>query len=131
MKPIALLPLIFSSNLEQTKRFYVEKLGFSVSIAQGDYLQLRAEEGGVELAFMPPTPIFGHEGKAFDGQGLAFSIRVDDVDAAHARLVKRGLAVLSPPSDRPWGWRSFVCVDPNGVILDFYREIAKADAASA
>ncbi len=126
-----LLPLIFSTNLEQTKRFYTEKLGWSVSLAQGDYLQVKAPDGAAELAFMPPKDVFGVEAKAFDGHGLTFSIRVEDVDATHARMVKRGLAVLSAPSDRPWGWRSFVCADPNGVVLDFYRELAKAGAASA
>jgi len=131
MTSVSLLPLIFSTNLEQTKRFYTEKLGFSVSIQQGDYLQVKMDEGGVELAFMPPTAIFEREVRAFDGHGLAFSIRVDDVDATHERLRKRGLPVLSPPTDRPWGWRSFVCADPNGVLLDFYRELAKSDAVGA
>jgi uncharacterized glyoxalase superfamily protein PhnB len=43
---------------------------------------------------------------------------VGDVDAVHADAVRRGLRIVYPLSDEPWGVRRFFVVDPDGVVIN-------------
>lgn len=46
------------------------------------------------------------------------SIEVDDVDAMHVRAMRRGLTIIYPLTDEPWGVRRFFVVDPNGIVVN-------------
>jgi catechol 2,3-dioxygenase-like lactoylglutathione lyase family enzyme len=48
----------------------------------------------------------------------AVSIEVDDVDAVHAEAVRRGLRVVHPLTDEPWGVRRFFVEDPDGHVIN-------------
>jgi len=41
-----------------------------------------------------------------------------EVDEVHARAMERGLRIVYPLTDEPWGIRRFLVVDPNGVIVN-------------
>jgi uncharacterized glyoxalase superfamily protein PhnB len=97
------------------------------------YLQVRyGDEEGPELAFALPDsealgtlPVFG-------GEGIIVSIPTEDADRKAREMQSQRVELVSPPETRPWGWRSFMATDPNGVILDFFHvpaENAGADAA--
>jgi uncharacterized glyoxalase superfamily protein PhnB len=49
---------------------------------------------------------------------MNISVRVDDLDAQHARLKERGVAV-SPIQARPWGERNFNFTDPDGYLWEY------------
>ncbi len=46
------------------------------------------------------------------------TIEVESVDEAHAKAVERGLDIVYPLTDEPWGVRRFFVADPNGVIIN-------------
>lgn len=48
----------------------------------------------------------------------AMSVEVDDVDAVHAEASRRGLDIVHPLTDEPWGVRRFFVRDPNGVVVN-------------
>jgi catechol 2,3-dioxygenase-like lactoylglutathione lyase family enzyme len=125
-----MVPLLITDELAATRRFYLDDLGCTPVIEQDGYLQIRFgdDPDTRELAFMTPDPPDGPMGgqPAYAG-GLILSVAVADADKQHALLAERGVDV-SEASDKPWGWRSFVVRDPNGVTLDFFHEIA--DTAS-
>jgi catechol 2,3-dioxygenase-like lactoylglutathione lyase family enzyme len=54
-----------------------------------------------------------------------FAFAVDDADAAHADLVRRGHAPVGVPEDLPQGYiagqRSFDILDPDGVRIEFVQ----------
>jgi catechol 2,3-dioxygenase-like lactoylglutathione lyase family enzyme len=52
-----------------------------------------------------------------------FIVWVDDVDAAHARLLAAGIEPEMPPSDAPWGERYFHVLDPAGHELSVARPL--------
>lgn len=52
----------------------------------------------------------------------AVSIHVDDVDAVHADLVKRGARILNAPGDQDYGLRDFAIADPDGNMIFFGME---------
>jgi len=121
--PTRLFPLVLTPRLEETKRYYTEKAGFRVVYDLPTYLQVALGEGDVpELCFMKPDAFpDGVARPAFAGQGLVVSIPTPDADEKYATLKERGAELLSAPSTKPWGWRSFFAADPNGVVLDFFH----------
>lgn len=135
MNPNKLIPLIFSDKLDETKAYYTEKLGAVVTFANENYLQLRfgADESNPEIAFMTPQTMdmLGGVLPKFSGQGLLVSIPTDNADAAHGTMKKKGADIRVGVLDKPWGWRSFVVRDPNGVLLDFFHALDKSAVVDA
>jgi lactoylglutathione lyase len=68
-------------------------------------------------------------GKTTDGlspAGLNLALRVADartVDAWYHKLSLRGAQIAEVPADRPWGHRSFVVLDPDGIPVHIYCEL--------
>src|SRR5258708_40217729 len=90
------------TNVTESAAYYRDKLGFDIAFQYGEptfYIGLCS--GGVTLhliaAAKAPRPP-GHR---------AVSIFVDDVDALHGELVKRGATVLTAPQDSDYGRRDF------------------------
>jgi catechol 2,3-dioxygenase-like lactoylglutathione lyase family enzyme len=46
------------------------------------------------------------------------SIEVGDVDDVHSRAVSRGLHIVYPITNEPWGVRRFFVTDPNGTVIN-------------
>jgi catechol 2,3-dioxygenase-like lactoylglutathione lyase family enzyme len=131
-----MVPLVFTEQVDATRTFYTDQLGATVVAEDGsNYLQVRfgSDEDRPELAFCPPLPEQSPLGaQPAYAQGLMVSIPVDNADVHRKELVERG-ADVPEPTDKPWGWRSFLLRDPSGVTLDFYHVIAddaSQDAAS-
>src|SRR5262245_730086 len=104
------------SNIAESIAYYRDKLGFTVAFEYGSptsYVGLR--EGDVSLHLISAT-----RNKRQPGRG-AVSIFVDDVDALHAELVKRGAKVLTEPRDEDYGIRDFDVTDLDGNMIYFGR----------
>jgi uncharacterized glyoxalase superfamily protein PhnB len=56
------------------------------------------------------------------------TVEVADVDVVHAEAVRRGLELVHPLTDEPWGVRRFFVKDPNGVVLNVASH--RGDAAT-
>lgn len=129
--PNKLLPLLITDALAETKAFYVDQLGWTAVYDMDGYLQVRsADTEGPELGFMTPgepPPLR----QAFAGKGLIVSVPVANADAHHEALKAKGLAPLTEPSRKPWGWQSFFIADPNGLLLDFFHVAAAPAMAPA
>jgi catechol 2,3-dioxygenase-like lactoylglutathione lyase family enzyme len=132
--PTKLFPMFITKDLAKTKRFYT-KAGFDLRFDMDEYLQVSyGGPNGPELCFMKPHS--SNNGTAypeFGGKGVIVSIPTKDADAKYKELQQGSFELLSTPEDKPWGWRSFHAVDPNGVILDFfhvYKEVQMPDATS-
>lgn len=135
MNPSKLFPLILTDKLDETKAFYTKTAGWTVTHEMPNYLQVRSgtDEASPELAFMKPdvSPAMGQPMKTFKGEGIIVSVPTASADKKHQALLDAKAPVLSEPSDKPWGWRSFLVRDPNGVILDFFHEVQQSAAQDA
>lgn len=121
MNPKTIVPIVTTRKMSETRAFYTEALGFEVSFDHAHYLGLRAGgKGSPEIGFMLPDADAPVE---FDGKGIWFGLSVADADREHARLAEAGVTVLQPPADQPWGARSFVIQDPNGVVISISHPI--------
>lgn len=107
-RAIAVLP---ADDITVARRFYVEKLGFSVRFDTSDGSReglLGLERGGLVLTL--DCPMDGH------GREACVSFEVDDADALYAEWQAR-VPVLRAPHDEPWGARTFDLLDPFGNTL--------------
>lgn len=113
MKSHSITPILTTNRLAETRHFYVDLLGFTLCHEHPCYLGVRAGgSGSPELGFMTPDAESPH---SFAGRGLVFAFTVDSADREHARLRELGVHIVQEIGDRPWGSRSFLVEDPNGV----------------
>ena len=82
-------------------------------------------DGGVDFQFRPErlTVYKMGEGEGAETRGGAFIYEVADVDAEYERLVALGVSDLTPPTDKPWGVRSFLIEDPGGNMVSYTKRI--------
>ncbi|MDR3588315.1 MAG: VOC family protein [Negativicutes bacterium] len=112
---------ITSSNLQESKDFYIRHFGYRLVFESDWYVELIVPglpSSGISFT-LPQREV----GEFFNGKGLILSYEVDDVDAEYDRLKDAGLEIYQNLQDKPWGERSFVINDPNGVHLYIYKSI--------
>ncbi len=96
------------SDLPAARAFYTEKLGLEVETENPAFIQFKpAANGGAAYALGLPED--GHD-------GVELWWFVADADAAHADFVARGVEIVSPPADEPFG-RTIAVKDPAGQTL--------------
>jgi uncharacterized glyoxalase superfamily protein PhnB len=103
------IPILPVEHLGTAKEFYVGRLGFDVRFEvtdDGVNGMLGIERGTIAITL--DCPMSGH------GRDACVSLSVDDADAYYAEWVGRGIEMLRPPHDEPWGARSFDLLDPFG-----------------
>ena len=115
-------PVVFATSVTATAEFY-ENLGFRRHFqlpAEGEpgYVALRRDDA--ELAVVDkgwPADQYGRR----VGADVRFEmfVYVDDLDAA-----VRGLAILRPPADMPWGERIAYVTDPDGNPVALAQAVA-------
>jgi catechol 2,3-dioxygenase-like lactoylglutathione lyase family enzyme len=104
-------------EISASREFYVEVLGMQVAM-EDPVLDLQSPDNAtVELIIgaqemQDPKPSFGVD----VGEPAA-------VDAAHEEVVRRGLRVVYPLTDEPWGVRRFFVEDPGGTIVNVLAHI--------
>ncbi|QIK55590.1 glyoxalase [Dysgonomonas sp. HDW5B] len=111
---------IITTRLVESKEFYTKVLNFGVTFENDFYLLLHTPNKKSEISFLLPNhptqqPIFQKE---YQGQGLYFTIEVEDVDEVYKDIRRKGIEVKIDIRDEPWGDRHFAIEDPNGVGVD-------------
>jgi uncharacterized glyoxalase superfamily protein PhnB len=117
-------PVFTVERLDSAKEFYSEIFGFSVAFENEWYLHL-VSGSGIQIGFLLPNlstqPDIFHP--SFSGNGVIFSLEVDDVDAAYAEAREKSLHVVLELRSEDWGQRHFCLKDPNGIYLDIVQAI--------
>ncbi len=111
---------ISTNKLRESKEFYMKHFGFQLVYESDWYIELLAPGNpAIGISFTLPQ----REAGEFFNKGLIISFEVDDADAEYSRLKAAGLEIVQDLVDKPWGERSFVVDDPNGVHLYIYKTI--------
>jgi catechol 2,3-dioxygenase-like lactoylglutathione lyase family enzyme len=69
------------------------------------------------------------EGKTYEGPrpiALNLALRLENasvVDSFYERLAGQGIERSEEPQNRPWGHRSFILYDPDGIPIHIYCEL--------
>lgn len=113
---------ISTYKMKESKEFYMKYFQFRLIYESDWYIELMPKDlDSAGISFTLPQR---EEGEIFNGRGLILSFEVEDVDAEYARLQAAGLEIYQEMQDKPWGERSFVINDPNGIHLYIFSLIS-------
>lgn len=107
MRPHITITSVFVDDQAKALEFYTDKLGFEkkVDVPTGEFRWLTVvgpdDPNGTELLLEPDAhPAAKDYTRALAEDGIpATSFTVDDVAAAHAELVAKGVVFTQPPTD--------------------------------
>ena len=116
--------VIFARDMAAMRRFYEDVLGFPLlrELSPG-WIEYRVGENTLALA--RPSRTSG-DAPTPDGSAalqLAFKVSQPEVDECADELVRRGVVLLSPPTDQVFGHRTLFFRDPDGNLLEVFAEI--------
>jgi catechol 2,3-dioxygenase-like lactoylglutathione lyase family enzyme len=115
------VPIMTVRDIQQSLEYYRDKLGFDLAFEYGKPTYYAGVcSGEVQLHL-----VAGHRTTRQPGNG-AVSIFVDDVDALHAELQKRGARILKAPANYDYGLRDFDVADLDGNMIFFGMEAPKS-----
>jgi catechol 2,3-dioxygenase-like lactoylglutathione lyase family enzyme len=128
IEPKSSFPVFIVKDLNAAKSFYTENLGFDV-VFSGDWYIHLVSSTGVQVGFMLPDqptqpPIFQ---KTHSGEGVIFSLEVEDADAAFAVAKSKFLNIALELRSEDWGQRHFCIQDPNGIYLDIVQSFESTE----
>ena len=146
-----LVPELDVTALSTSLRFYAEVLEFRTLFERHAERFAYLERDGVELMLQEAAgPGRRFRTAALEhpfGRGVNFQLRVDDVDAVHARAVEAGAAIVVALEERwyrvdvaqsggRWhkkgpvevGNRQFVLADPDGYLWRPFRDLGERSA---
>ena len=98
----------FVSDLERSKTFYRDKLGWKLGTEEAQVAGFHFGSGYLVLLADERKP----KDRRYAG-GMHVEVMVEDAQAEHARLEKLGVKV-TPLKDQFWGERNFSFSDPDG-----------------
>ena len=115
--------IILCQDIERMKRFYQEVLGFPLSYEGNEWIEFHV--GTTRLTLRK-------RGRIYDGPPppkgtallqLAFQVAPAQVDSCFAELEQKGVAIIEPPTNQPWGHRTVFFEDPEGTLLEIYAHV--------
>jgi catechol 2,3-dioxygenase-like lactoylglutathione lyase family enzyme len=108
-------PILWSSDIRRSLKYYVDVLGFAESWEWGDPVDF----GGVVKDDVEIFFCLNNQGSP----GTWMAIMVEDVDAYHELVKSKGAKVLVEPIDREWFMREMLVEDPDGHVIRFGHRI--------
>lgn len=118
--------VILVRDMAAMRRFYQDVLGFALArTLSPNWIEYQVGANTLALARTgrlagdKPTP------KGSASLQLAFKVPLAAVDRCAAELTRRGVALLEPPTDQPFGHRTLFFRDPDGNLLEIYAEISR------
>jgi len=106
-----LVPNTASDKPDASRDFYTGLLGFQVAMDLDWILTLVSPTN-------PTAQLSVVREDATAPVVAQLTVEVADVDAVHAQAVRRGVELVYPLTEEPWGVRRFFVKDPNGVVLN-------------
>lgn len=126
--PKTVVPIIAVASVDETRRFYLENLGFDhVRGMVGKDGQLdfcTVSRDGARIMFARAPEGSPGAGTAGTRQPVGIYLEVVDVERYFGQLrEKKGVKVTELLMTQWWGDRTFKALDPNGYELWFYQTV--------
>jgi catechol 2,3-dioxygenase-like lactoylglutathione lyase family enzyme len=129
MKPHVSVITLGVRDLERSRRFYAERLGWPIREEDHNWVCFSLGDGSSTLALYPWDELAADAGVAAEGSGfrgvtLAYVVRSEErVDAVLAEAERAGARIVKPAQPASWGGYSGYFADPDGYLW----EVAKAE----
>ncbi|WP_422377077.1 VOC family protein [Roseibium sp.] len=129
MKCTQYYPVLMTSKVAETSRFYQDNFRFKAIFEADWYVHLQSEDDDkVNLAVLDQThETIPEEGRGNGAGGMLLNFEVEDVDAIYEEAKSKGLPILLALRDEPFGQRHFITKDPNGVLIDVIKPIPPSE----
>jgi catechol 2,3-dioxygenase-like lactoylglutathione lyase family enzyme len=116
--------VIFVRDMTAMRRFYEEILCFPLlrELSPG-WIEYRVGDNTLALARPSLTASDVPTPNTSASLQLAFKVSPAEVDQCADELVRQGVNLLSPPTDRSFGHRTLFFRDPDGNLLEVFAEI--------
>jgi catechol 2,3-dioxygenase-like lactoylglutathione lyase family enzyme len=116
--------VIFVRDMAAMRRFYQDILCFPLlrELSPG-WIEYRV---GVNTLALARPSLTASDAPTPDGSAslqLAFKVSASEVDQCADELVRHGVNLLSPPTDRAFGHRTLFFRDPDGNLLEVFADI--------
>jgi catechol 2,3-dioxygenase-like lactoylglutathione lyase family enzyme len=122
------LPAILSDRVAESRDFYVNLLGFKVVFDTDWFVEVVSPTNSfAALGIWRRNHELVPKGFQFSPRGMVLSFQVDDVDAAHAAVMKRGHHIVQSLRNESYGQRHFMITDPDGLLLDITASIPMSE----
>ncbi|MBI2517838.1 MAG: VOC family protein [Opitutae bacterium] len=113
------------NDLASSRRFYVEKLGFTEDFSVDGWAFLSRGACMLRLGHCPEAKPMS---QARDHSWFAY-LHVRDAAGLYKETLKKGVEIWHPLEDKPWGMREFAVVTPDGHRIVFGEELPGQSAA--
>ena len=104
-------------RFEAMRDFYRDTLGLPPRTQKPEFINF--EWGDVRLTVTTHSDV---SGSSRDPLRVLVNLAVDDIGAAHARLVERGIDFIRPPGQEDFGGWIATFADPDGNTLQLLQE---------
>ena len=116
------LTILAVEDLDSSKAFYIEKLGFVETLQTGGWSFLKRGRLRLRIGHCPGiNPM-----TACPEHSLIVQAVTDDANALYEEFSANGVDV-SKPEDKPWGLREFGVVSPDGHRFMFTQQLENSD----
>ncbi len=112
--------------------FYRDTLGLPLTESEPDHvtfkvgdLYLFVHDASSAARMMSEEPL---ELPSAGGSHVLLAASVDDVDVLYADLKAKGVRLLRPPADQPWGLRTAYFADPEGNYWEINQPVISTTA---
>ncbi|MBL8550410.1 MAG: hypothetical protein JNJ73_10520 [Hyphomonadaceae bacterium] len=111
MPRASVIPVLAYADCLAAADWLCAAFGFTIRIKIADHrVQLNVGEGAVVATNGPSRP-------------ASLMVRVDDLDAHHARAVAHGVEIADPPTTYPYGERQYTAIDFAGHAWKFSQSV--------
>ena len=108
-----IVPDISSTDLEESKKFYVDFVGLKLAMDMGWILTFISESNPTAQINILKT-----DQPTIDNPNVALSIEVGDVDGLYKIALAEKMEIVYPLKTEDWGGKRFFVKDPNGVTVN-------------
>jgi uncharacterized glyoxalase superfamily protein PhnB len=113
-----IIPEVRSNNLAETRDFYTGILGLVIDMEEGDFLMMSSPTNTSAQLIVNDN---GHAGLP---PGFAVDVgNTQQLQQIYQSVIVRGLPIVEPLTDKPWGIRRFSVIDPTGVRVTVISHI--------
>jgi catechol 2,3-dioxygenase-like lactoylglutathione lyase family enzyme len=113
-----IIPEVRSNNLAETRDFYTGILGLVIDMEEGDFLMMSSPTNTSAQLIVNDN---GHAGLP---PGFAVDAgNMQQLQQIYQSVIDRGLPIVEPLTDKPWGIRRFSVIDPTGVRVTVISHI--------
>lgn len=114
-----MVPALYVEDLDRSKDFYCDLLGFKPGFEADWIIQLSdPENASIELMLQPMKSDLVPSKFQKSPRGCSIAFVVKDCDALHRKAQSMGLEIVQEPKNEHYGQRRFLTVDPDGLLID-------------